>query len=215
MYNLEAYLPPQIRTYIRDRLTDLRTWLMVNGILADNSKPGTESKRVAAAREAYEAAANNLSAKQNSLDEHQKDLEKDYGADHIFRALKGKCVSTESGEYEYELCWMDKTTQKSRRGGGDTNMGNFVRIDREMVDEQLPADGKGLGSGERMVLRFENGQHCWNGPARSTHVWLACAETEELWKVSESEKCVYRMEVGTPAACDPPKEEQEHVRDEL
>ena len=30
---------------------------------------------------------------------------------------------------------------------------------------------------------------------------MACAEKEEIWKVSESEKCVYRMEVGTAAAC--------------
>jgi len=32
-------------------------------------------------------------------------------------------------------------------------------------------------------------------------VVLACAEKEEVWKVTEEEKCVYRMEVGTPAVC--------------
>jgi protein kinase C substrate 80K-H len=33
---------------------------------------------------------------------------------------------------------------------------------------------------------------------------LACAENEEVWKVTEEEKCVYRMEVGTPAVCENP-----------
>jgi protein kinase C substrate 80K-H len=30
---------------------------------------------------------------------------------------------------------------------------------------------------------------------------LACAEKDEIWKIVEEEKCVYRMEVGTPAVC--------------
>jgi len=149
-----------------------------------------------------EAAKNDLSSKTSALEQEEKDLAKDYGPDGIFRALKGKCVSTDVGEYEYELCWLDRTTQKSKKGHGNTSMGNFERIDKELADEEERADGKGLGKGHRMVLRYENGQGCWNGPNRRTDVWLACAEKDELWRVSESEKCVYRMEVGTPAACD-------------
>lgn len=80
-------------------------------------------------------------------------------------------------------------------------MGNFARIETITVDETLPADGRGLGSGERIALKYENGQHCWNGPNRSTTVVLACAENDEIWKIVEEEKCVYRMEVGTPAVC--------------
>ena len=129
-------------------------------------------------------------------------LNTDYGPDDIFRAIKGKCVSIEAGEYTYEQCWLDRTKQKSKKGHGSSNMGNFKRIDREMADEEDRIDGKSLGKGERMVLRYEDGQQCWNGPQRRTDVWLGCAETEELWRVSESEKCVYKMEVGTPAACD-------------
>ena len=95
-------------------------------------------------------------------------------------------------------------------------MGNFVRFDTMVVDEPVTADGRGLGTGARVVLRYENGQHCWNGPARSTTVILACAEKEEVWKVAEEEKCVYRMEVGTPAVCEPPVGSgKDAVRDEL
>lgn len=80
-------------------------------------------------------------------------------------------------------------------------MGNFAHIEIVAVDEELPADGKGLGSGNRIGLKYEAGQHCWNGPNRSTMVILACAEKDEIWKIVEEEKCVYRMEVGTPAVC--------------
>jgi len=80
-------------------------------------------------------------------------------------------------------------------------MGSYVRFDTVTVDEEVRADGKGLGRGERTALRYENGAHCWNGPNRSVLVVLACAEKEEVWKVTEEEKCVYRMEVGTPAVC--------------
>jgi len=196
------------------KLLSLRVWMIENGILADNPN-ASESKLVTAAREARDSVANELSTKQTRLANDKTDAEKDYGPDDIFRALKDKCVSTDSGEYTYELCWMGQTTQKSKKGHGNTNMGNFVRIDKEMADDEERLDGKGLGKGERMVLRYENGQSCWNGPQRKTDVWLGCAETEELWLVSESEKCVYKMEVGTPAACEDVHEPGVQTKDEL
>jgi protein kinase C substrate 80K-H len=193
----------------------LRIWAIDNGILADNRSNAGESRLVTAAREALDATKKDISTKSSSLEEQKRDLEKDYGLDDIFRALKGKCVSSNVGEYDYELCWLERTTQKSRKGHGNTNMGNFVRIDKELADEEERADGKSLGKGERMVLRYENGQGCWNGPNRKTDVWLTCAETDELWRVSESEKCVYKMEVGTPAACGDVQEPGMATKDEL
>jgi protein kinase C substrate 80K-H len=71
-----------------------------------------------------------------------------------------------------------------------------------MVDNDVPADGKGLGKGERPVVKYENGQQCWNGPNRSTRVVMACTEKDEIWKISQSGECVYRMEVGTAAVCE-------------
>lgn len=100
---------------------------------------------------------------------------------------------------------MDRVQQKSKKGSGNQNMGNFESFGTEVVDEELPPDGRGLGSGERVVMKYMNGAHCWNGPDRETTVVLGCAEKEEIWRVSEEEKCVYRMEAGTPAVCEDPK----------
>ncbi|KJZ76918.1 hypothetical protein HIM_03795 [Hirsutella minnesotensis 3608] len=204
LYNFEAYLPAFLRNMLHQKMQVLRVWLIRNGLLAETAKEGDESQVVKAAREAVEAVENQVGDKQRSIDDEKRDLEKDYGPSDIFRALKGKSVSIESGEYTYELHWLDQTSQVSKKGHGSTNMGNFVRIDREMADDEERLDGKSLGKGERMVMRYEDGLGCWNGPRRRTDVWLGCAETEELWRVSEAEKCVYKMEVGTPAACEHP-----------
>ncbi len=204
LYAFENYLPPSLRSWVDEKLRGFRTSLIDAGILADNSAAGSssETKAVTDARNRYDTAKKDLDKQRNDLNSHKEDLDKDFGADDIFRALKGVCVSTDSGEYTYELCFMDKTTQKPKKGGGHTNMGNYQRMEMIMVDDALPANGKGLGSGERMAMKYENGQHCWNGPNRSTTVVLACAEENEIWKIMEEEKCVYRMEVGTPAVCE-------------
>lgn len=203
-----------MRDWLDQKLRDLRLILVENGILAATRSPDGESKELEDARNALKAAQDSLNDNKNQLTNHQQDLEKDYGVDDVFRALKGQCISKDSGEYTYELCWLDKTKQKSKKGGSQTMMGSFVSIDKVMVDDELPPDGKGLGSGERVALRYENGQHCWNGPNRSTLVVLACAEKDELWKITEEEKCVYRMEVGTPAVCGA-GEKEERPKDEL
>ncbi|KAK0662584.1 putative glucosidase 2 subunit beta precursor [Cercophora samala] len=215
VYNWEAYLPAQVRDYVHQKLNLLRAWAIENGILADNPTSGGESRLVTAAREALDSAKNAHAVKLGQLEEEQRELEKDYGPDDVFRALKGKCISGEAGEYDYELCWFDKTTQKSKKGHGNTNMGNFVRVDKVFVDEEERLDGKGLGKGQRLVLRYENGQGCWNGPNRRTDVYLGCAETDEVWRTVEAEKCVYKMEVGSPAACEDVQEPGVPTKDEL
>ncbi|TKA79089.1 hypothetical protein B0A49_01216 [Cryomyces minteri] len=206
LYKIEEYLPAPLRKWVDHKLRDLRVLLIENGILAapKNAADGSnasESKAVASARDRLNAAQTELDNARNDLTTHRDDLTADYGPSDVFRALKGQCISTDSGEYTYELCWLTGTTQKSKKGGAHTGMGNFIRLERVTVDEDLPPDGKGLGSGDRIALRHENGQHCWNGPNRSTLVVMACADKDEIWKIVEEEKCVYRMEVGTPAAC--------------
>ncbi|PCD22066.1 hypothetical protein AU210_015866 [Fusarium oxysporum f. sp. radicis-cucumerinum] len=202
IYNFEAYLPPFARSLLHSTLNFLRIWLITDGILADNPIPGQESTLVRAVRAALEVADRDLTKKTKDLAKEEQDLAQDYGPDDIFRALKNKCISLEAGEYTYEHCWLEKAMQKSKKGHGHSIMGHFKRIQRDFVDDEDRLDGKSLGRGERIVLRYEDGQQCWNGPKRRTDVWLGCSETEEVWRVSEAEKCVYKMVVGTPAACE-------------
>ncbi|ETN47128.1 uncharacterized protein HMPREF1541_01318 [Cyphellophora europaea CBS 101466] len=201
LYSFTSYLPPGLQSWVDEKIVSFRHLLVENGILPAHNQDVGESKAVQEAKKGVDTAQKDLSNAEKEITKSQDDLNQDYGPDGIFRALKDVCVLKESGEYNYELCFLGKTKQKPKKGGADTTMGNFVGFDVEDVDEDVSADGKGLGKGERIVMKYENGQHCWNGPNRSTRVILACAQHDEIWKVSESEKCVYRMEVGTPAVC--------------
>jgi protein kinase C substrate 80K-H len=202
VYAFTAYLPPTLRDWISQKVTELRVILVENGILPSGTpEDGSESKSVTDARTKLQNAERDRDNHQNDLNTNEQDFSKSYGPDDIFLALKGECVDVDSGEYTYEHCFLDRTMQKPNKGGMDTNMGYFDRIEWITVDEEEPADGKGLGSGERIAIKYENGAQCWNGPARSTTVILACAEKNEIWRVIEEEKCSYRMEAGSPAAC--------------
>ena len=211
------YLPPTLRTWVDAKLKSLRLFLIENGVIAPSADAGSiEDPAVASARTELSGAQQSLSQQERDLAAHRDDLAKDYGTDEVFRALKGRCVTQDAGEYTYELCYLDQAKQRSRKGGGDTNMGNFAGFELTHVDEELPVDGKGLGSGPRLAMRHENGQGCWNGPSRSTYVVLACSEEDEIWRIAEEEKCVYRMEVGSPAVCEKRKPSAEPApRDEL
>lgn len=203
MYRYEEYLPKSMRDWLHGKLRNLRATLVRNGILAarDEEPASSDNKAVREAQERLDATRRSLEDQIRDKASHEEDLAKDYGVDDVFRALKGKCVSLDSGEYTYELCWMGSVTQKSKKGGSHNGMGNYAGMGTIHVDEEVAADGKGLGTGERLTMKHENGQSCWNGPNRSVLVVLACAPAEEVWKVVEEEKCVYRMEVGTPAVC--------------
>ncbi|GAB7364574.1 hypothetical protein MBLNU230_g5381t1 [Neophaeotheca triangularis] len=220
LYAFENYLPPTVRDWVDAKLRDLRALLIDNGILADSGSSTSssgDSKATKEARDRLKSAEKDLEKLRKDLKTHTEDRDKDYGADDVFRALKDTCIQKDSGEYTYELCFLGKTSQKPKKGGGNTNMGAFVRLETVTVDEDLPVNGKGVGAGERIAMKHENGQHCWNGPNRSTQVVLACAEQNEIWKIMEEEKCVYRMEVGTPAVCgvEVGGEGRERVKDEL
>lgn len=221
LYRFEEYLPEGVRKWMHGKVADLRILLVENGILADTSVgEGKESKAVVAARDAYNDVKKQREGLESSIQEKKNDLAKDYGPQDVFRALKDTCTSIDAGEYKYELCWMGKTTQVSLKSHSHTSLGDFRRLEKIYVDEEEGVDGRGLGRGERWQMVFEDGQQCWNGPRRSTRVVMRCREKEEVWRVVEAEKCVYRMEVGTPAVCDETEngnggEQRMVVKDEL
>lgn len=50
-------------------------------------------------------------------------------------------------------------------------------------------------------MKYENGQTCWNGPARSVMVLLQCGLENKLLASSEPNRCEYLFEFSTPALC--------------
>lgn len=183
-------------------MANIRSALISGGVIA-GSKDDSDSKELPAVKEARErlsSAQSALDSTKSQLREQKADLSVDFGVDSIFRALKGECISRDSGEYNYELCWMKQTKQKSKKGRGDTTMGNYVKIGSTTVDEAT-SSGQIIPK-EKVVLEFANGQSCWNGPSRSTKVILDCGEKNEITKITEDEKCIYSMFVTTPAVCE-------------
>lgn len=200
VYALAAYLPPSFLSFIEDKVNTLKTFLEENGVLAKkDTDSASEPKAVTEARDRLRSSQQTLEEIRRTLSDHKADLEKDYGTASIFRALKDVCISKDSGEYEYEHCFMDATRQKPKKGGAAVTMGRFVRIGSVSSDE-LSETGE-IVPVQKTSLEYANGQHCWNGPARSTTVILECGENNEILKVMEEEKCVYSMIVTTPAVC--------------
>ncbi len=115
----------------------------------------------------------------------------------------------EQGEYEYEVCILGSVTQKPKKGGGNVHLGRFEKFDSVLVDDDDEDDDghrgddiDNRGKKEKLSMKFENGQQCWNGPVRHTTVVLTCDERDGVVKkVVEEEKCVYRIDMGTAAAC--------------
>lgn len=197
-------------------MKDFRGWLVSNGILAKEEEDENESKAVKDARKRLSTAESSLKNTRSQLNDRKADLGVDYGKDSVFRSMKGSCIERPSGEYTYELCWMERAKQKPKKGSGSTSMGSFVKISSVTVDELGPSGE--IVQREKVALEYANGQKCWNGPSRSTTVILECGETDEILKITEDEKCVYSMFVATPAVCEPTKREKSDdtpLKDEL
>lgn len=200
VYKLAAYLPPSLVNFIEEKVFSLRSLLESNGILTKPEEgDASESKAVNEARDALTSAEDTLRELKDKLRDQRADLEQDYGTASIFRALKGQCISKDAGEYTYEHCFLEGTKQIQKKGGSSMSMGKYVRIGTTTVEELNEAGD--VVSVEKVTLEYDRGQHCWNGPNRSTKVVLECGEENQILKTAEDDKCVYSMLVTTPAAC--------------
>lgn len=200
MYKIAAYLPPSLVDFIEGKVLSLRSFLESSGVLAKPEEgDASESKAVNEARDALSSAEDTLRDLKNKLRDQRADLEQDYGPASIFRALKGQCISKDAGEYTYEHCFLEGTKQIQKKGGSSMSMGKYVRIGSTTVEELNEAGD--VVSVEKVSLEYDHGQHCWNGPNRSTKVVLECGEENQILKTGEDEKCVYSMLVTTPAVC--------------
>merc|ERR1712227_1140567 len=88
----------------------------------------------------------------------------------------------------YKMCPFDQCSQRSKSGGAETRLGSW-------------GEWTGPDHSRHSSMKFVGGQTCWNGPARSTAVYLHCGGDNSLTAVSEPNRCEYEMHFTTPAAC--------------
>lgn len=142
-----------------------------------------------AARNAYQEVENKKRNVEHEISELKKYLEMSFGIDHEFSPLYDQCYEYTDREYTYKMCAFGKVTQRPKNGGRETNLGVW---------------GKWNGSSGNIysVMRYEDGEKCWNGPARSATITLVCGLEDTLLSASEPNRCEYTMEFSTPAVCE-------------
>ncbi|XP_065834338.1 glucosidase 2 subunit beta-like [Oscarella lobularis] len=127
------------------------------------------------------------SEKERELRDVENELSVDLGPDEEFFPLQGHCYEYTEREYTYKLCPFDKVSQRSKHGGSETSLGSWGKWN----GESNKYDG----------MLYDNGEKCWNGPARSASISIKCGITNELVSSSEPNRCEYAMVFHTPAAC--------------
>ncbi|KAI5819395.1 glucosidase II beta subunit-like-domain-containing protein [Pyronema omphalodes] len=220
-HHITQYLPPAAQSWANTQLESLRTLLITNGLLAPPTT-SNESPALSSAKSSLTSAESDLQKERTHLETLQNDLSLPLGPSDIFRPLKGSCISKDFGDYTYEYCFLATAHQISRKDHSRISLGSFQDIVTETEGEDKNGETKNLANGvftapsnildeahieplSNVSLKHGKGTRCWNGPERSVTVGLYCAEVLELRSVTETEKCVYKFEVGTPAVCDAPE----------
>ncbi|CAH8609964.1 unnamed protein product [Schistosoma guineensis] len=120
----------------------------------------------------------------------------DYGPEEGFRMLTelpNGCLELNDREYTYSLCPFKSVHQKSI-GSSNSDPGTCIgRWGRWLESDEYEKSYK--------VMYYENGQQCWNGPTRTTKVFVHCGDSNHLTSVNEPSRCEYVMQLITPAAC--------------
>ncbi|XP_051569577.1 glucosidase 2 subunit beta-like isoform X1 [Myxocyprinus asiaticus] len=121
----------------------------------------------------------------------EKELSFDFGPNVEFTYLYSQCYELSTGEYIYRLCPFNRVSQKPKYGGSETNLGTW-------------GTWAGPENNKYLMMKYEHGAGCWQGPNRSTTVKLTCGKETVVTSTSEPSRCEYLMEFTTPAVCQEP-----------
>jgi protein kinase C substrate 80K-H len=125
----------------------------------------------------YEESDRKYRDVESELSDVQRKISTDTGLNGEFASMIGVCFEFEDREYIYKLCPFDRTVQKSKANNGETSIGNWKSW------------GDAEDKSKYNVMKFENGQGCWNGPQRSTKVLVTCGLENKVTSVSEPNRC--------------------------
>jgi protein kinase C substrate 80K-H len=144
---------------------------------------------VEAKLEALEKEKKSLQAKMTSLEDKIGGRDPHESFKDELHALKGSCFSVSEGKYDYEVCIHGKASQKDKGATSGTSLGRWKGME---IDEQ---------TGDR-VMKWTNGQSCWNGPERSATVIVKCGAETTLLSAEEPDTCTYLLQMESYIACD-------------
>lgn len=182
----------QLMQWPRDMSRKLYSYMSPTSMAPANA---TDAEAV---KKSYQEVADELRKLESRVRKLNKNLAADYGPEGEFVAFVDQCYSLTLNQYIYEVCPYSKAVQKE--GHITTRLGDWTGF----------KDGHTL-------LSFQNGDHCWNGPARSMTVKLVCGLKAEIRAVDEPSRCEYAAVLATPAACSPARarELEEELADKL
>lgn len=138
-----------------------------------------------------------ITSKVNELEMKKKDLQtKVSTAEEAQRELlnphlallgyKDVALSVEDGGYTYSVHIMQKATQQDK-SNSNVNLGNYDKSE-EMENGDI-------------IMKFTDGQYCWNHGARAADVHVVCGVENKLLSVREPSTCYYLFELESPVAC--------------
>ncbi|KIJ56830.1 hypothetical protein M422DRAFT_22966 [Sphaerobolus stellatus SS14] len=195
LFDLSSYIPESFSSQYESFRDTLLSWLRTFGIVKGTPVSASAAEK---SREAFQEAEKQLKAK---IDQKRDDTEElkelfdpeGFGIEGEWKKLQDLCLSTESGEYTYEVCLFGSATQK---GSSHNNLGRFESWNKDSnVKPGEPAF--------YTVQHYTGGAKCWNGPMRSVTLHLSCGTENKLLTVAEPEKCEYHVTGTTPALCLP------------
>ena len=134
-----------------------------------------------AKRAAYQDELNKVNDAESKIETLKKNLNRNYGPNGELLPLVGQCFEARVDKYKYKACPFGEAKQDGTRLGSNS--------DTEVSD-----------AGE-LMLKFTEGERCWNGPSRSLALTLKCGDRDSLESVEEPSRCEYSATLYTPQAC--------------
>jgi len=152
--------------------------------------PAFETAEAATLRAAHTRATTKLAELKARAEELRgREAATDGGADGALLGLVGRCFEARIDTYVYHACPFAGARQEPGAVSLGTNSGGVVA-----------AEGGGEDGG--LIMHFQGGLACWNGPQRSLRLELRCGAATALTRVDEPSRCEYAGVLETPAACD-------------